>query len=123
MQSSFPLKDGQRMVIIHVDDDDYEVTVRAASGEKVGGMKFSLIELEGPPWQVLKLTWAYLDEAGPEYKFNGIGRACLRFVREASGMEIIAGEDTGLRQDDGSHPTGDAPTFSDRMRKEGLIGR
>lgn len=112
----------KRSVDIVVDEYDFNVVViDAESGDKIGDMKFGFIEDTGHGSCCLKLTWAYLDQAGPEYKRQGIGRHCLELVLQASGMKIVAAEDDGKQQEDGSYLTGDAPGFVARMREEGLI--
>jgi hypothetical protein len=42
-------------------------------------------------------------------------------VKELSNLPIIANDHDGVRRDDGSHLTGDAPAFVQKMREEGLI--
>ena len=112
----------KRLVDITVDECDFSVVVTdAESGDKVGDMMFEFIEDTGHGSCCLKLTWVYLDQAGSDYKYQGIGRRCLELVRQASGMEIVAAENDGQQQEDGSHLTGDAPGFVARMREEGLI--
>ena len=122
MKETFRL-DRNRSVDITVDEFDNAVAVTdAESGKLVGEIEFRLIEGPGKGLgDVLKLTSAYLDKSGPEYKGRGIGRRCLQLMREASGLEITASEFDGQRQDDGSHLTGDAPGFVAKMREEGLI--
>ena len=122
MKETFRLDD-KRSVDITVDEFDYAVAVTdTEDGKLVGEMEFRLIEGPGDGLgDELKLTSAYLDKSGPEYKGQGIGRRCLQLVRAASGLEITADEFDGQRQDDGSHLTGDAPGFVATMREEGLI--
>ena len=120
-KETYQLNDG-RSVIIDIDDLDYDVTVAAhPSGEKIGYMKFRLIEMPLDNHSYLHLTHAFLDEAGRGYVHKGIGRRCLELVRELSGLSISASDHDGQRRDDGSHLTGDAPGFVFKMREEGLI--
>lgn len=106
-------------VLIEVDDD-YTASVQDLDGGKIGRLEFRVIEnRDGTDY--LKLCWAYLDLGGEDYKRQGIGRECVRLVRELSGMAIVASDHDGHQQDDGSHLTGDAPDFVTRMRTEGLI--
>ena len=121
MKTRYKLQN-KRSVDIVVNEHDFSVEViDAVSGDRVGGMEFRMIEDDGHGTNRLRLTWAYLDQAGSEYKYQGIGRCCLELVRQVSGMEIVAAEDDGLQKDDGSHLTGDAPEFVAKMREEGLI--
>ena len=52
---------------------------------------------------------------------DGRTSSVLRLVRERSNLPIIANSNDGHQQDDGSHLTGDAPGFVERMRAAGLI--
>jgi hypothetical protein len=85
---------------------DYKATVRDDARCDVGAMEFRIIETDHDSF--LMLTWAYLDLLDPSYRFQGIGRECLRRVKERSGMVIVAQDDDGQRRGDGSHLTGDA---------------
>lgn len=118
MSELFQCKDG-REVSIHVDEMDYEVIVLDMAGREIGKMEFRFVEDVTEDY--LKLAWAYLDKVDPSYCKKGIGRECLRLVAEASGLPIVAADNDGHQQDDGSHLTGDAPGFVERMRAEGLI--
>lgn len=118
-QSKFTCKDG-RQVTIHVDEDlDYEATVHDLEGRLIGKLEFRVVD--NGYSEYLKLCWAYLDQLDKSYRFQGIGRECLKRVIELSGLPIVAQSHDRIRQDDGSHLTGDAPTFVERMRSEGLI--
>ena len=120
-KETYQLDDG-RCVIIEVDDLDYRVTVTAhPSGENIGHMTFLLIETPAGSLDELHLAEACLDKAGLDYLRKGIGRRCLHLIREVHGLPITASEDDGLRRQDGSHLTGDAPRFVAKMREEGLI--
>lgn len=121
MKTRYKLRN-KRSVDIVFDEFDFSVVVTdAESGDRVGDMKFKFIEDTGYGSCCLKLTWVYLDQAGTEYLRQGIGRRCLELVLQASSMKIVAPENDGQQQEDGSHLTGDAPEFVARMRKEGLI--
>lgn len=114
--------DGGRCVIIEIDDMDYGVTATAHwVGENIGYMKFRLIEMLSGGLEQLHLTKAFLDKGGGDYLRKGIGRRCLNLIREVYGLPITATEDNGLRHEDGSHLTGDAPGFVAKIREEGLI--
>ncbi len=109
-----------RDILIHIDEDMPAARVVTLDGKEIGRLEFREIddEVSRP---VLKLTWAYLDLLDRSYRFQGIGRECLRLVKDIFGLTIIAENHGGLRQGDGGHLTGDAVTFVTRMRREGLI--
>jgi hypothetical protein len=67
-----------------------------------------------------KLTWAYLNFLRPQAKRQGIGRAVLEFWSSRYGIAAVE-RHTGIPNDEGSHPTGDAPGFVELMVKEGLL--
>jgi hypothetical protein len=113
----FTCKNGKK-VRIEVDCD-YTARVTDENGTEIGRLEFR--QIEEPGGEYLKLCWAYMDLTGNDYKHQGIGRECLKRVRDASGMEIVANDHDGHRQDDGSHLTQDAPEFVRRMQDEGLI--
>ena len=118
-ESDFRCKDG-RAVRIQVDDENYfTTTVRDSDGREIGRIEFRWID--DLNCNYLKLCWAYLDLVDSSYRFQGIGRECLKQVRELSGLAIVAAENDGMQRDDGSHLTGDAPGFVARMQAEGLI--
>lgn len=62
-----------------------------------------------------------MDLRDDSYKHEGIGREALTFFREIHGLPITASKEDGLKKDDGSHLTGDAPGFVQKMRDEGII--
>jgi len=118
MNKSFLCKNGETVTI---EFDEYEIStiVRDSHNNEIGRLNFAHYDY---PDAHLKLVWAYLDKAGNRWLRQGIGRECLQFALESSGAGfIIAEEDSGARQPDGSHLTGDAPNFVSKMRKEGLI--
>jgi hypothetical protein len=45
----------------------------------------------------------------------------LKFFKEFYAMPITASYNDGLSKTDGSHLTGDAPYFVEKMRDEGII--
>jgi hypothetical protein len=115
---NYDCKNG-RCVAIAIDDDTYAVTAYNADRKKIGSLEFAEIEYETGP--CLKLVWGYLDELGDEYKRQGIGRQCIKLVKERYGLPIVAEDNDGIEKSDGSHLTGDAPAFIAQMRCEGLI--
>jgi hypothetical protein len=103
-------------VTIEFDDTSYTARAFDVHRQEVGRFEFD--EHDGP---VLKLVWAYLDRVDKKYKRQGIGCRILQIAKERYGMPIVAEDNDGLRKDDGSHLTGDAPGFVSQMRRRGLI--
>ena len=118
-EAAYRCKDG-REVRIYIDDDaDFLTTVRDGDGREIGRFEFNWIDdLNG---DYLKLCWAYLDRLDPSYLRQGIGRECLKRVKEFSDLAIVAEDHDGVQRDDGSHLTNDAPSFVEQMRREHLI--
>ncbi|HCH1474579.1 TPA: hypothetical protein NKQ81_004625 [Vibrio parahaemolyticus] len=102
-------------VKICIDEDEFKLIVFNESNEKVGEIEFS--ELNNG----FKIRWMYLDFLGDDYKHKGIGRAALVYFKEIYQMPIYANNNDGLVYDDGSHLTGDAPFFIDKMRSEKIV--
>lgn len=117
IEESFQCKNGRTITIYIDDEDDFKSIAQDESGREIGRFEFREID-EG-----LKLCWAYLDKIDKTWCRQGIGREMLQRVRDFSGFAIVASDHDGLRQDDGSYLTGDAPDFVERMRKEGIIIR
>lgn len=115
IQTAFECRNGRTVKIKIDEDNDFCATVLDASGANLGQMCFR--EHDGR----LKLVWAYLDQSDPAWCRQGIGREILRQVAEASDCQIFASDNDGMKHDDGSHLTGDAPAFVSKMREEGLI--
>lgn len=115
METPFKCRNGRTVTIIIDDEDDFCTTVFDEHEVKLGQLNFR--EDDG----CLKLVWAYLDQSDPAWCRQGIGREIIRQVKEFSGYLIVASDNDGMRHDDGSHLTGDAPAFVAQMRKEGLI--
>jgi hypothetical protein len=117
MQTSFKCKNGRIVKIMIDEENDFCAAVFDEHDAKLGEMKFR--ENDG----CLKLVWAYLDQKDPAWCCQGIGREIIRNVIQLSGCVIFASDNDGMRLDDGSHLTGDAPAFVAKMRAEGLIRR
>lgn len=114
----YRMNDG-REVIITVDDWECEVTVMTRDGKKIGSVQLERIKDDHTEYA--KLTWIYMDLFDDTYKGNGLGRECLNFFKEVTGLDIAAEYHDGIRKDDGSHLTQDAPGFVAKMREEGII--
>ena len=121
VEEAYRCKDG-REVRIYIDDkSDFLTTVKDGVGREIGRFEFQWIDdLNG---DYLKLCWAYLDLVDASYRRQGIGRECLKRVKEFSGFDIVAEDHDGVQREDGSHLTNDAPGFVAQMRREHLIAR
>ena len=109
------LSDG-RLVDIEIDDSGQEITVTAVNGPKLGS-----IELQGTGSGDYCLKRMYLDQDGGEFKRCGIGRQALKFHHQSFGCLFTAAPNDGQQREDGSHLTGDALRFIQKMRDEGLV--
>lgn len=118
----YRLGDG-RTITIDVSDDS-ELVVKDHKNYEIGKINFSYRDEDFPGGSsYYHITWMYLDLKDSSYLHNGIGREALTFFKEFYGLPITASDNDGLRKDDGSHLTGDAPGFVEKMRDEGLIER
>lgn len=104
------------IVFIETDEMSMTSTVRTAGGDKIGSIEFDLRD----DHQVLYLMWAHLEDL-PGYTRIGIGRECVRRMSDIFSLPVSAADNDGMRRDDGSHLTGDAPAFVEALKREGLI--
>lgn len=117
--TDYKLPSGE-IVTISIDVGGTEISVTDSRDEIIGRIEFdSREDLRGR--EEYFLTWAYLDMKGEQYKRQGIGRAALKFHQDLFDPRIHAQSHDGLRRDDGSHLTQDAPGFVAAMREEGVI--
>ena len=103
-------------VLISIDDFGDDISVETDTGESIG--TFDLRQEDDGSFYLLRM---YLDQAGDQYKRQGIGRQLLKFHKKVFDSPITAAEDDGIVRSDGSHLTGDAPAFVKQMKAEGLI--
>lgn len=114
----FTTKHG-RTISIEIDDIGEEILVTDAQGKEIGSIELSLIESDySDHYRIVSM---FLDKNGGSYLRQGIGRECLKQHVEIFNTSIIASDDDGIRKNDGSHLTGDAPGFISQMRKEGFV--
>jgi hypothetical protein len=102
--------------LIQLDDALEGITVSDLSGNLIG--EIDIQEIEYDIYSDHKIIHMYLDKQGSSYLRCGIGRECLRFFRDMAGATLVAERNTGMRHSDGSHLTGDAPSFVAKMRRE-----
>jgi hypothetical protein len=122
-ERTYRLDDG-RIVKIKVDELSGEIFVTDQAGNRIGRVELEELEIEeGKPLSapVYRLKWMYNDLKDQSYVHKGIGREALKFFKELTGATITASENDGMRKDDGSHLTGDAPAFVAQMRREKII--
>ncbi|MCW5692358.1 MAG: hypothetical protein KIT48_08340 [Pseudolabrys sp.] len=120
MQKSFQCRNG-KTVALFFDEEDTLAVATDNAGNKIGEFRFAEKE-DGLSHTYLKLVWAHLEDI-QGYIRQGIGRELIKLAKEATGLTIDAEINDGIRKEDGSHLTGDAPAFIFQMRKEGLIAR
>lgn len=118
----YRIKDG-RHVRIEVDDFFEQVQAFDEKDGEIGRFKFLEIEFDEIPQQedTFKFIWGYLDSIDDSYKRQGIGRQMLLDFKWLSGAKIVASQNDGMRHNDGSHLTDDAPPFIAQMREENII--
>lgn len=110
---------------VYIQDEGDELKVYTKSGAVIGNVSYDLREGADPRGgdDVYLITNIFLD--GPaqdrEYVGQGIGRECMRILSQDYGYTVVASRDDGIRRDDGSHLTGDAPGFFQKMVSEGLV--
>ncbi len=119
---AYRLDDG-RIINVEIEESYEEIYIFNNLHEKIGRVELSEVppvdDYTDPP--MYYLTWMYMDIEDETYKHKGIGREVLKFFKRQTGASITAAEDDGLRKSDGSHLTGDAPSFVEKMRQEGVI--
>jgi hypothetical protein len=112
------------VVTIEVDEDDYSAIVFDQSGNRIGAIECRLVENDmGPSRDFLKMTNAFLEGNNGQFLHQGIGTRCIELLREVTGFSICVARHDGQRQEDGSHLTGDAPAFADKLERLGLVFR
>lgn len=107
--------------LIEVRLDDVELSVIASEKttcSEIGSLDFREIEVDGPSY--FKLDKAFLDKAGATYKRRGVGREALKLWVEYFGPAAVE-RPNGIPNDQGSHLTGDAPSFVAQMVDEQLL--
>ena len=117
LSRTYELTNGDR-VVITLDEEYREILVETYGGENIGKIELDCDHDYDPK---CKIVWMYLDGQNGRYLHKGIGREALKFQKEYSDCKIITEDDDGIKRDDGSHLTGDAPVFVNKMRKEGII--
>jgi hypothetical protein len=120
-EAAYRCRNGKEVRIYIDDESDFLTTIKDADGREIGRIEFAWIDDVNGGY--LKLCWAYLDLKDSSYLRQGIGRECLKRVKEFSDLSIVAENHDGVQRDDGSHLTNHAPAFVAQMRRERLIAR
>lgn len=105
---------------VHIEIDDAKCTIKDAAGSKIGNIDFNWIEeVDGSLY--LLLTNAYIEGAGGIYQGHGVGTKCVELVGENYDVAIVARAHDGIERSDGSHLTGNAPSWVAGMHEKGLL--
>lgn len=116
IEEIFTCANGEKVRLV-VDQDATTIKVTTLPDDQaIGSIEFDCTD-EGT-----KLIWAHLEGQNGRLRRQGIGRKCLQMADELWGP-IWAEIHDGIARDDGSHLTGDAPAFVNKMRKENLIAK
>ena len=116
----YQLTDG-RCIKIDVSEE-FEIRIRDIQENEIGKFEISYYDDDLPGQQLFyHIKWMYMDLIDTSYKHQGIGREALKFFKEVYDTPIKASENNGIRKEDGSHLTADAPYFVEKMKNEGII--
>jgi len=116
----YKLNDG-RTITIDISDDR-SIVVKDHQNNSIGEIILSLKEdVPSRLAHYYYITSMFMNLRDDSYLCNGIGRAALIFFKDFYSLPIKASKNDGLRKDDGSHLTGNAPGFVEKMRNEGII--
>lgn len=102
-----------------IDDLFESISVKNTEDKEVGRIEFR--EISDEYRTCYKITCMYMDLIDRSYKKKEIGREALQFFKDTIKPPIIVAEDDGMRKNNGSHLTGDAPAFVSKMQNEGVI--
>jgi hypothetical protein len=118
---TFVTKDLRKVQIVFDWDD--QVTIRSASGAKIGHLEHRQLDDDAPS-EVRLIQNMYLEGAdeGGSYKQQGVMSFVFATLVD-KGYRLLARHHDGMKREDGSELTQDAPGFMDRMEAKGLVGR
>lgn len=107
--------DTGEIVELRFEDDSVAVFVRNV---EIGRLSFRAYEAPAKYYEetYYHLTHAFIEGGGGKYKHQGIGTEAFKLFRECTGAEVTFSENDGIRKDDGSHLTGDAPRFVSSLK-------
>lgn len=114
LERTYRISDG-RLVTLKIDDDLSQVTFWNEHDEQLGSdMGFVFRESEFNNSFLLAKMYVPIKQMG-------LGRAAIEFFKDVTGATIYTRPNDGIRRDDGSHLTEDAPAFVAKMQSEGII--
>ncbi len=108
------------IVELRFEDDSVAVYVE---NNEVGRLCFRAYEVpvNNHEETYYHMTHAFIEGGGGKYKYQGIGTEAFRLFRECTGAEVTFSENDGIQKEDGSHLTGDAPRFVEKLK--GMMAR
>jgi hypothetical protein len=104
------------LITLKLEEDLSEVTFWDAEDKMLGVRENFVFIGEDSGNNRYLLARMYIAKKG-----CGLGRAALEMFIDITGASVYARLNDGITRDDGSHLTGDAPSFVIHMQKEGLI--
>lgn len=109
------LQNGE-VILICVADEGETISFFSQDNVKIGEF-----ELEPDDNGNFRLVRMFLDEVSSTYTRQGLGEASLRLHRDIFQSKVFATPSDGAVRLDGSHLTGNAPAFVEKMTRLGLI--
>lgn len=94
-------------------EDEFEILIKDMDGNSIGEFEFKELDY-GNGYKVIRM---YTND----YKNTGLGSAALEYFLDMYGGPLYTSPNDGIRRDDGSHLTEDAPTFVQHMIAKGII--
>jgi hypothetical protein len=102
---------------LSIDSEGEEIEVRL-KGELMGKILLSKrLDSYRSEIEFFHITNLSLDNCSG----IGIGTECIELHKETFSTNITAGSNNGLKDEDGSHLTGDGVKFIAKMRSKGLV--
>lgn len=115
LERDYQIPNGQ-IITLKLDDDYTQITYWGQNGEQLGSDQDFIFQESEFNHNHYLLARMYVPIKGA-----GLGRASLEMFTELTGSIVYTRQNDGMKRDDGSHLTEDAPGFVTIMQKEGLI--
>jgi len=108
--------DSGEIVELRFEGDSVAVYV---NNSEVGRLSFRAYEVPANNHEetYYHMTHAFIEGDGGKYKYQGIGTEAFRLFRECTGAKVTFSENDGIQKEDGSHLTGDAPAFVEKLKR------
>lgn len=117
MQKKITLEQGQTITLNLTEE--WDIVTFYENGQKLDGEFCFHDQNEDGTSFLLKRMYS-----PNKYKRKGLGEEALKFFKEETGDAIIWTREIGdSDRNDGSHLTGNAPSFVMKMQKKGLIAQ